>query len=296
MIPLETVLTPNAIKHHFYRNDANFLSSVEAAFGRWGAASSIAGKLWNVAALILRPDAIAGGVARNVFPMLRRHGFEPVVVRSVHVGATRAESLWRYQFNVATPQRQALLGRVMSMGESLYLIVRDRSIRVCAPATVHLTYLKGTAVVSRRKPGHLRTIAGPGVANLLSYVHVSDDPADMLREMAVLFDQAAVIEILAELEAGIDRTGVAMCAIARLEAQVPANALISEDAAPSSVNFGERDRALWSDWRDIVAQAKNCRSFITGESYAGRDATIPDDKELSLPLDGHLVFPELGPR
>jgi nucleoside diphosphate kinase len=296
MMPLETVLTPNEVKHRFYRDDADFLSAVEAAFGRWGGASRIAGWLWNAAALILRPDAIAGGQAGYVFPMLRRHGFEPLVVRAVHVGAARAEALWRYQFNVATPERRALLGRVMSMGEALYLIVRDRTTRMCAPATVHLTYLKGTAVISRRKPGHLRTVAGPAVANLLSYVHVSDDPADMLREMAVLFDRVAVVEILTELEAGIDRTGAAMREIRRLETLVPTDVLTLEDAALAMAHLGQHGLALWSEWRDIVARAKTCRSFVTGESYAGRDATIPDDKELSLPLDAHLVFPELGPR
>ncbi|WP_186237714.1 nucleoside-diphosphate kinase [Burkholderia gladioli] len=296
MLPLETVLTPNRIKHRYYWADADFRHAMEVIRGHWICTDRIIHRLWNYAALILRPDAIAGGQSAAVLPMLRQHGFIPVAVKRVHVGASRAEALWRYQFNVATPERRSVLKHLMSMGDSVYLIVRDDTVRTSAPATVHLTYLKGTAVIERRKPGHLRTVAGPAVANIFSYVHVSDDPADVLREMAVLFDDFSIRALLAQIDSGVDRSAEAYAALRELQSLVPKNALFHDVGASIDRAVDEDKWRIASEWRDLVERAKRVRSFMTGESYAGADATIPDDTELSLPLDGHLVFAELGPR
>lgn len=290
--PLEIVLTPNAIKARMYAQDRNFTDALATVQGYWGCRQRLCDHLWNTSALILRPDAIVGGQARAVFPMLRQHGLIPAAVLPLQVGVQQVTDLWRYQLNVATPQRRELLQRIMTMGQSAYILLRDHTQRTSAPSTVHLTYLKGTAVISRRKPGHLRTVAGPAVSTITSYVHVSDDPADMLREMDVLFDRPAQLQLLAQLDARIDRTWEALHLVHALERRAPINALIDDAPLPADAQLA----GLARRWREIVAQAKVAPSFITGESYAGKDAIIPDDKELSLPLDPHLIFADLGPR
>jgi len=287
---LRTVLTPNDIKHRVYRLDPDFQEMVELSRGFWPDTAAFGDMLWNTASLLLRADAIVGRQAAAVLPVLRDLGFVPVVARQVAPELAQTSRLWRYQLNVSTPERQRLLQRLMSAGPSIYLLFRDLSVRTSAPATVHMTYLKGTAILANRRRWHLRTLAGPRVANLLSYVHVSDDPADLLREMRVLFDAQRCRSILSELQAGQDRTSAALRLLADLEAATPRDLL--EGQAPPRP--GEAPAV--AEWREIIRLAKDCPMFVGGDSYRGRDAIVPDDKELSLPLDGHLIFRELGPR
>jgi hypothetical protein len=308
--PFATCLTPNTVKHDIYRSDPDFVRAIDVVQSRWTTTGQRYGYLWNTASLLLRPDAIAGGRAASIFPMLREHGILPTVVRAVRLRPPQtAAALWRYQANVATSERLRLLELIMASGPSVYVLVHDARPRTAAPATVHLTYLKGTAIVANRRQRHLRTLAGPPIANILTYVHVSDDPADLLREMAVLFDRATVVGIFAELEACQDRTVEALALIGRLERAVPcgmlgkdADELLRNAIAQAVLDHGRPDGAASEEvllrrrWREIVERAKKCRSFITGERYDPKDATVPDDKKLSLPLDAALIFSDLGAR
>ncbi|WP_316192493.1 MULTISPECIES: nucleoside-diphosphate kinase [unclassified Bradyrhizobium] len=293
---LVNVLTPNVVKRRVYLRDSEFNRAIEAARNYWLDPARMHDCLWNSAALLLRPDAIAGRQSTRIFAMLRLHGFIPVAAQEVQVRCSQVEELWKYQFNVATAERRSLLKRLLAISPSVYIMLHDVKWRSSAPATVHLTYLKGTAVVANRKRWHLRTLAGPPIANLLSYVHVSDEPADVLREMAVLFDVPTQISMFQQLDAGVDRTTEAMTLIRKLEALAPRDAL----TGMGQPSFGDEQnlevQKLRRGWKDIVERARVCRSFVSGETYVGKEAIVPDDKELALPLDGHLIFQELGPR
>jgi hypothetical protein len=191
----------------------------------------------------------------------------------------------------------------MAIGDSIYMLLRDETRRACAPATVHLNYLKGTAIPGRRRPYHLRTLAGPPIATGFSYLHISDEPADVLREMRVLFGPEALREILSEFEAGGDRTSQALQLIRQVERQTPPGVLCSDPGAPCSPlapRFSGTSAAddakhdLRSDWRDLVAWGVKMTNFVGGDSYRSEHATIPDGPELARPLDAHLLY--LGPR
>ena len=301
---IEKYLTPNPIKTKIFQTDTNFLTSMAVASGFWTSSDRLLDALWNNAALLLRPDAIVGGRCSTILPVLREHGFIPSVVREVSLSIPQTRALWRYQSNVATSERLALLDLLMTTGPSIYIVLHDTRFRLMAPGTVHLTYLKGTAIVDNRKPGHLRTVAGPRIANLLSYVHVSDDPADMLREMSVLFDQRAIHNIVGELDKKEDRTDEALNLITKLSRDVPIDALtrgaleLTGDSDGADAMREESPNILEARrrWNQIVKFARTCKSFHGGETYQGKEAIIPDDKWLSLPLDSHLIFTELGPR
>lgn len=296
---LLTLLSPNVIKHRVYARDPAYVGSAAMFRERWTADSDLADTLWNYATMLLRPDAIAGRRSAAVFPMLREHNIYPVAVRPVNVTPAKTEDMWKYQFNVATPERRLLLKRIFAAGTAVYVVLRDDNPRELAPATVNVTYLKGTAIVKNRRRWHLRTVAGPHIANLLSYVHVSDDPIDLVREMAVLFDAPQRHALLSEIDAAEDRTAEAIALIRRMETLVPRKALSPEPAstdmmcAESRASFEHR---LLCEWRSIVRDALATRSFVTGETYNTMDALVPDDKRLSLPLDADLIFRELGPR
>lgn len=296
---LVTLLSPNVIKHRVYARDRAYLDSATMFRERWTADRDLEDVLWNYATMLLRPDAIAGRRSAAVFPMLREHGLYPVAARPVNVTPAMTEEMWKYQFNVATPERRQLLKRIFATGAAVYVVLRDDKPRDLAPATVHVTYLKGTAIVKNRRRWHLRTVAGPHIANLLSYVHVSDDPIDLVREMAVLFDAPQRHALLSEIDAGEDRTAEAIALIHRMEILAPQEALSPEPAMLLDMDPEGRasfEHRLLREWQSIVREALGTRSFVTGETYNTMDALVPDDKRLSLPLDAHLIFHELGPR
>ena len=307
---LELCLTPNDIKTRVFERDENYLAALNDARQCWTSTQALSEMLWNTASLVFRPDAIAGGQAADALPVLRALGFIPVATRCVRLSLEQTRELWRYQANVSTPERLRLLDLIMTSGQSLYVLFRDVTQRVSAPATVHLTYLKGTAIVENRRKWHLRTLAGPKIANIVSYVHVSDDPADMMREIAILFPRQPRLELLKQAEQAIDRTETVRSLLASLQATMPKNTLLCSDPASrvSRPNAGDWNRILNTDglplsetevrqrWRYVVERSKRCKVFVDGNSYDGRTATVPDDKASSLPLDGNLVFRELGPR
>ena len=94
--------------------------------------------------------------------------------------------LWRYQWNMATPQRQALQEQIMTSFDSLLVIVR-RSSPIRVPTTVYLTDLKGPSLPADRKPEHLRTVLN-STNPVLNFVHTADEPADVIRELGIYFD------------------------------------------------------------------------------------------------------------
>src|SRR5580658_1224326 len=227
---LVTCLTPNRIKTNVFERDENYVAALRDIRQRWTSTQMLCNMLWNTASLILRPDAVAGGQAANILPALRDLGFVPIAARSVRLSLDQTRELWRYQANVSTRERLRLLDLIMTSAPSLYILFRDATERVSAPATVHLTYLKGTAIVENRRKWHLRTMAGPKVANIVSYVHVSDDPADMVREIALLFPRRQWLDLMNEAEQATDRTEKVRSLLAALQADGPKDLLYRDNA------------------------------------------------------------------
>jgi hypothetical protein len=221
--------------------------------------------------------------SRLVIGELRLHGFVPVAFREVYPDSGQIDRLWRYQANLSTSERLHFLNHILRLGPSIYVLFLDSTQRHSAPATVHLTYLKGPTVFARRKKHHLRTIAGPSVASVLSYLHASDDPADVVREMAVLLGRQAQAGIMAEASAQQDRTTDLLSLVKRLEAIAVSRSRALSPAADTAIQ-----------WDRLVSHAKSCRSFVSGETYRPEHAIVPDDKRLSLPLDSLLLKSEFG--
>ena len=295
---IENVLTLNPIKKRVYQRDTAFTEAIGALRDLWPASCCLTSFFWNHAALLLRPEAIVARRSRFVFPMLRAHGLTPVCVRRIHLAPEQGGLLWRYQANVMTQGHYLLLRRLMSAGPSIYVILKDHSNRTSTPATGHVTYLKGPTLVAKRRPLHFRSLAGPGIANLLSYIHASDDPADFLRELAVFFPRSALVDVVREAAEGQDRTSDALAVIGKAELYAPKGVLPSDrNALERDVNvlLSPEDLAVRQNWIELVRLAQTTRSYVSGEAYDTRAASIPDDKKYLARLDDHLIFPEFGP-
>jgi hypothetical protein len=109
--------------------------------------------------------------------------------------------LWLYRFNVASVDRVRLHDLVNTAGPALFLILRDdRHGPGDVPATVRLTDLKGPSRPARRRPDQLRSRLGVS-DRLVNYVHTSDEPADLLRELGILVPPAERRGFFAAIEA-----------------------------------------------------------------------------------------------
>lgn len=295
---IESLLTLNPIKRVVYQRDAAFNQAIDVFLNMRSESESLISFLWNHTGVLLRPEAIVARRSRSVFPMLRAHGLIPVSARRIHLTPEQGSLMWRYQANVMTRRHYSLLQRLMSAGPSIYVILKDYSQRRRTPAAVHVTYLKGPTLKVKRQPLHLRSLAGPPIANMLSYIHASDDPADFLREMALLLPRFGFVDVLRAAAAGEDRTSEVLGLIAEAEAYAPKGVIPAshEGYGRGHDSFiSSAESTLRKEWITIINSARTTSSYVTGESYDAQAAVVPDSKQYLAPLDNNLIFADIGP-
>jgi hypothetical protein len=157
-------------------------------------------ELWHAAMLMMKPEGLAAGKLGPVHDFLRDNGFTVSAVERPVLNRFTWRELWRYQLTGATCDRLAVNDLVLCRPALLLALRHDDPGDV--PATVLLASLKGPADVADQWPGCLRTrLAQP--TKLFSYVHVADEPADLVRELGVLLERGPRARVLAALR---DRT------------------------------------------------------------------------------------------
>lgn len=190
--------------------------------------------------LVLRPDAFVGRRAEAILDWLDRHRFSIVHAEPIRFDRHSIRALWRYQWNVATPERKALQEEVLTSGDSLLLIVGS-TVSTHVPATVRLTDMKGPADPKDRQPTHLRhNLGSPSI--IWSFLHTADEPADVIRELGIHFEAAARRRLLDHLAQPGDRRSDARTHVARMQ-----RATVSHQLTATSVIDGlaGRLRGLW---------------------------------------------------
>jgi len=139
------------------------------------------------ALVLVKPDGIIGGKAPIIIDYLRRQRFAIVAAELVTLGPLQWREMWRYQLTSATLDRLAINDLVLR-GSALLLLLRHPGY-LDVPASVWLSGLKGPSDVARQSPGCLRRVLGQP-NRVISFIHVADEPADVLRELAILADRA----------------------------------------------------------------------------------------------------------
>ncbi|MFE3445477.1 nucleoside-diphosphate kinase [Nocardia sp. NPDC059180] len=169
--------------------------------------------------LLLKPDAI---VARSVEPTLAwlsGNGFRVVDADRVPADRLLARALWYYSWNIASTERRRLADLLVGICDVLVLVVAAEDAEL--PVPVRLTDAKGPTDPRKRQPGQLRHLLGRH-SYLLNLVHSPDDPADVLRELSILFDETRRAEVLARAAGGADRSADAAALAVELYASTPA--------------------------------------------------------------------------
>lgn len=229
-LPLPAALSCLAAKRDYYGSDVYYLESAEQLTAMLAdGGTDLADFATDHALLLLKPDAV---VSRQLLPAidwLDGNGFGIVAARRVRLTRTTLRALWQYQWNLSTGYRRRLADGFLCGSDSLVLLVRPRT-RPEVPASVLLTELKGPTNPDEREPGQLRYLLGR-YCYLLNLVHTADEPADVLRELAVYFDAEERAAVYADALSGSDQRDRAKELARSLYADTPARELAFAPAA-----------------------------------------------------------------
>lgn len=256
---LLAALTPQPEKVTAYAGDTYLQETVEQ-LDRLGVDAAKFARAHSM--LLLKPDAI---VARSVEPTLNwlaDNDFRVVSAFRVAVDRHFARALWYFAWNIASPERRRLADLLVGISDVLVLVVRGEDAEL--PVPVRLTEAKGPTDPGRRRPGELRHLLGRH-SYLLNLVHSPDDPADVLRELAIYLDDDRRAKVITEASDGADRSSDALAIAHDLYTQAPARSFDRADAlgrilrdlekagaAPAFADRTDADcaRLLYSAWAE----------------------------------------------
>ncbi|MFG3107089.1 nucleoside-diphosphate kinase [Streptomyces tendae] len=142
------------------------------------------------ALLLIQPDCLARRQAEECVATAERNGFRLVTGMQVHLSPRVVGGLWFYQSDTSTPDSSTLAELVCGRSDSLLLLLRDEAPLPGTSASLRLTRLKGPSRPEHRTPAHLRTAIG-AQDRLVVLIHTSDEPADMIRESAIICGPSA---------------------------------------------------------------------------------------------------------
>jgi len=248
------------------------------------------------AGVILRPEAVVARRLGVCSELLRQSGFEPVAMRDFRFDRHMTRALWRYKLNIATLERLEVVDLIQESAPSLFVLVRDISATESIPASVRLTSQKGPSDPRRRESHHIR--ARLGVENrLLNFLHTSDEPADFVRELAILFDACELESLLADVGAA----DPSLHDIAqRLYAEQPLHDL-RFDASLERIRKAAASAGATADERDQLDKLTGTASAPSNRRWSDllrivRSIRLPIDRWDLVTIGAYLVEPDAAER
>ncbi|MFJ3505273.1 nucleoside-diphosphate kinase [Streptomyces sp. NPDC090135] len=186
-------LTYSETKSSFYSNDIYFREGYRDAKNALG--PNFDYFLRSCALMVIKPDGVITGKLNPVLRYVRTQGFVVSIINKFELIRFHWRELWRYQLNAASLERFAVADACLTDKPALFMILYDTTGGEI-PATVRLTNLKGPSDPAGRDPGTLRSAIGQ-TNKVLSYVHVADEPADMIRELGIILTRPQRLRMMA---------------------------------------------------------------------------------------------------
>lgn len=265
-------LTTVPDKIHYYQADLGFREGYSFLTEVWGEKRHA--YLQRTAMLTIRPDGLAAGSGAKIVEELQRRGYVPVwwgyVPFDVHV----TRRLWQYQLNVATLDRLQMLDVLWNKGPGMVIVLVRRG-ALDVPATSRLTTEKGSALMHEREEDSIRA-AVQAHHRMLTFIHVPDEPADIVREISIVHSGSRAAEIATAIARGVESGETSgwpefdevaeplvpapdalRQVLARLdehgEMSASGQTAVSGLAAPEPRPDAERE-ATWSSWARAMAE------------------------------------------
>lgn len=149
----------------------------------------VPGAIFKIALVMIRPDCLILNRSSRLVDLIEKYGFSIVTHRVKSISPVAMRVLWAHPFCHATTERLHLLDRLFAIAPSVIIIAWDKLGHAQWPASVDLSLRKGSAYPINRTGSDMRTILG-SPNRVLSLFHISDEPLDILRDLAILFSAA----------------------------------------------------------------------------------------------------------
>jgi nucleoside diphosphate kinase len=168
------------------------------------------------ALLLVKPDAVVSRRLSPILTWLTGNGFSVVGAMPLTLSRHAVRALWQYGLNAASRDRRDAADLYMTAGPCVLLMLARPG--GTEPATTVLSRAKGPAEPDRCRPGQLRHAAG-SFNYQLNLVHTADEPADLVRELAVLCEHETRVSLLRRALGGASDDAYAVAR--RTEAATP---------------------------------------------------------------------------
>ena len=190
-------LTKLEIKHEYYRYEPFFRDSWHdfACTLR----EQVVDILYQHTAICFLPDAIAGRRIESALDFLEGEGFDVVSFHNINYDWQSYNAEWRFQLNDTTLDRLVLSHDLCNIGPSALFLLRDNSPVSGLPATVRLRRMKGASNPELRTGENLRNRLNC-TNRLLNFIHIPDEPIDLIRMLGVTMESKERVAILDRLK------------------------------------------------------------------------------------------------
>lgn len=150
-------------------------------------------QLFRIGLLIIKPEAIMLGKVSNILNIISENEFELIYSSHKKLTTEQTSAMWKYGWKNASVERILINQKLFLISNSIILILRYKKPTIFSACEI-LTDLKGSSLPEMRKPYQIRSQIQP-INYILNYVHTSDEIADFLRELGILFDWNELIHI-----------------------------------------------------------------------------------------------------
>jgi hypothetical protein len=188
-------------KRAHYAEDSYFRQGWQDVARAWP--ENPAWQVQRFATMLIRPEAIYTRRAQACLDAAVAHGFRLAAFAPMVLSRHIAFDLWRFQHNAGTLDRLAVTELVFDARPAIFLLLADTSSSVL-PAAARLSSVKGANNPTELVDGTIRAAAG-SAQRLLPMVHTADEPADVVRELGLLFSGRDRRALLPALASGVDR-------------------------------------------------------------------------------------------
>lgn len=184
-------LSNNKNKENLFKEDQYFNYSLKIANKVLNSEKNDV--LSNYALLLIKPESFMFNKIDEILNLLIANEFQIIYYNIKQLTWLQCLELWKYQWPAASIERVFLSQTLMSYSESMVLILKNSKYNKSFLST-YLSSLKGSANETERKSNNFRSVLKP-INRMLNYIHTSDEPADMIRELGILFDWEELLQI-----------------------------------------------------------------------------------------------------
>lgn len=181
---MNKTLNDYAEKNNLYQDEISYRMSTCLAQMHWS--DKYENVLYRYGMAIIKPEAIMLGKVSDILSIIKTSGFEIVYVSQKKLTDEQTNQMWKFSWINASIERILINQKLFSVCFSIIVVLRYK-FNMNMSACEILTELKGSSYPEKRKSHQIRSRIKP-INLILNYIHTSDEIADFLREIGILFN------------------------------------------------------------------------------------------------------------